>query len=296
VRRGGARGGIDGLDRVRVVPGSAQGHAQNRVRLAFSPDGVYLAAQGIDATVGVWERRGCDVATAEPRVLRGHDEGVRSVSFSQDGRYLVSASYDATVRLWDLASGGSQVLGEQTSPVLDARFSPDGTWLASGAAGDEIGLWRVAGGQATPEPWPARTVHTANVFAVAFSLDDRTLAAGGGYGVLQLWRLGTGDERDLDGHDSSIHRVIALPDGVTLASASGDRTVRLWDISGWQSAPTVEHRVLRGHTDTVWDLAASPDGSSLVTAGEDGIRLWRDELPHAPAALRAWLRDATRQP
>ena len=66
--------------------------------------------------------------------------------------------------------------------------------------------------------------------------------------------------------------VVALavsPDGATLASASWDRTARLWPLSG--GAP----RVLEGHEQNVNAVAFMPDGRLLVTAGYDAtLRIW----------------------
>ncbi len=61
------------------------------------------------------------------------------------------------------------------------------------------------------------------------------------------------------------------PDGKILASASADKTVRLWDVASRQPLGTP----LTGHKDHVRCVAFSPDGKILASASEDKtVRLW----------------------
>ena len=61
-----------------------------------------------------------------------------------------------------------------------------------------------------------------------------------------------------------------LGDGVSLASGSGDKTVRLWN-----TKTGVCTRVLEGHTNRVYCLAVLGDGVSLASGSWDKtVRLW----------------------
>jgi WD40 repeat protein len=72
------------------------------------------------------------------------------------------------------------------------------------------------------------------------------------------------------------------PDGVLLAIASDDRTVRLWQVSNG-----IEYAMLTGHASWVDRCAFSPDETLLATASNDQtVRLWQVAHGRCHCALR----------
>ncbi len=74
----------------------------------------------------------------------------------------------------------------------------------------------------------------------------------------------------LQGHDRVVNSVNFSPDGKTIASASSDQTIKLWNRDG------ALLKTLKGHTDRVTSLSFSPDGKTIASASYDKtIRLWK---------------------
>jgi energy-coupling factor transporter ATP-binding protein EcfA2 len=87
-------------------------------------------------------------------------------------------------------------------------------------------------------------------------------------------------------HNAGVYAVAWSPDGKTLASASPDMTIRLWEAASGQPL-----RTLQGHQRSVESVAWSPDGKTLASASFDRtIRLW----PGTADALLDLVRDRIR--
>ena len=194
--------------------------------MMFSPDGVLLAAGPDDRMVKLWLwgiSTGRNIVT-----LEGHSGQVLSVAFSPDGTILASREQNE-VKLWDVVTGRT-ITTLEWSPwyqVYSMVFSPDGTMLASGDNSGWIELWEVSTGRniATLEG------HTSAVDFVAFSPDGTSLASGGYFNdKIKLWDVMTGRTIATLEH-FEVNSIMFSPDGMRLASKSGDGTVLLWDMS-----------------------------------------------------------------
>src|SRR5437870_5538148 len=75
---------------------------------------------------------------------------------------------------------------------------------------------------------------------------------------------------EFKGHDGLVFSVAFSNDGKTLATASFDGTVKLWDYSTGK-----ESQILKGHTGPVYCVAFNNDGTVVATGSLDKtIRFW----------------------
>ena len=205
--------------------------------VAFSLDGSLMALGSNDGTVRLWRT---DNWAAPLAVLKGHLYPVRGVSFSCDNRLLASCSVDRTVRLWHVLDTAAPATA--AGPVLKTKY---------------------------------------HMHCVAFSpVDTRLLACGGDddrysrYKGFLAFTSVSADSitvmRELQGHTDQVHGLAFSPCGKKLASASDDRSVRLWSVASGMCL-----RVLQGHTNKVRGVAFFPNGKQLVScSGDRTVRVW----------------------
>jgi WD40 repeat protein len=88
----------------------------------------------------------------------------------------------------------------------------------------------------------------------------------------------------LTGHTGTVESVAFSPNGHTLATASTDRTARLWDVRAPHHPTPLG--TLTGHTGTVESVAFSPNGHTVATAStDDTARLWETNVDRVAARI-----------
>ena len=125
-----------------------RGHTSWIGRIAWAPDGRWLASGSDDTNVNIWSAESWTLA----RQLRGHEDSVFRVAWSPDGKMLASSSDDETIIIWNVEDGQLlRTLRGHTSGVVTVVWSPDGHLLLSGAGRQNYSFmgsqhWQIARG------------------------------------------------------------------------------------------------------------------------------------------------------
>jgi WD40 repeat protein len=206
--------------------------------MALSVNGEIVASGYEDGKVRLW-----DIETKKVIAKwKGHSDAVCALCWSADGERVASGSYDGTARVWDVKTGQNiltiktgyawvyAVIKTGHKWVLAVTYSPDSSKLATGADDEDVTVIEV-------RIWDAKTgellntlKHDYTVRSLAWTSDGKKLISGS-LGPIRLFDTATWQQITiLEGHTSLVNAISLSSDNRLLASASWDKTARLWNL------------------------------------------------------------------
>ena len=247
------------------IVGALTGHAEQVRAVAFSPDGLLLAAAGgLPARKGevkIWDVEKRSVV----RTIVGHTDCIYAVAFSPDGKTLATSSYDKLIKIWETATGKEvRTLKDHIDAVYDLAFTPDGKRLLSAAADRTVKVWDTATGErqyTLGEPLDGLNT-------IAIHPSGKMVAAGGLDKTIRIWSLGEKEGKllhSLIAHEDAILRLAFSPDGKLLVSTAADKTIKIF-----KTDDLTEIKTIAGQPDWVLSLEFAPDGKSFAAGRFDG--------------------------
>lgn len=284
------------LDKVKAENGKTEPAEK---ALADAETAVVVAGTVIDRAKAISERTSKELADAEQAVNAREEHlkqqeaekqaamaaskqqvlGGRSVNFTSEGGQFVVGCESGLIHVYDSEAGHwSQTLTDHQGAV-SALHGGTGGLLISASLDRRAILWnasaewrleRTLGGTSHPDAFVDR------VLCVDFNRDGTQLATSGGVpsriGEVKTWRVDTGELiKDFHNlHSETVFAVRFSPASDHLASAAGDRLIRVVDTGSGQIVQT-----MAGHTGYVQTLSWKSDGRQLVSGGADQVlKLW----------------------
>ncbi len=238
--------------------------------IAISPDNKILAvAGGTPGLNGIATLFSLESGKKIRELSDGHRDAIYGIAFSPDGSQLATAGYDQLIQLWNSDSGGQLLsLKGHNGAVYGIAFSPDGGALASAGGDSSVKLWNTTSGlrlDTFSQP-------IGEQFITAFTPDSRFVLAAGADKQIRLWRWVSGDQSGINplerirfAHEDEITDLAIAPSGMLLATASADRTVKVWSLPGLEPLQTIGSQ-----PDVVSALVFSVDSQALHVGRMDG--------------------------
>ncbi|EFJ07692.1 hypothetical protein SELMODRAFT_236231 [Selaginella moellendorffii] len=274
--------------------------------IAWSPDGRKLVSASKDGGIHVWDPF---TGKALGNSLSGHKSWITALTWEpahiqSPCRRFASASKDGDVRVWDSSLRKSVLcLSGHTRAVTCVKWGGDGL-IYSSSQDCTIKVWETTQGKLVRElkghahwvntlalstEYVLRTGpfdHTGRAFAtdeeikeaafkrykVAKGDSQERLVSGSDDFTMYLWEPATGKhpKTRMSGHQQLVNHVYFSPDGRWIASASFDKSVKLWNGYTGEYVTT-----FRGHVGPVYQISWSADSRLLLSGSKDStLKVW----------------------
>ena len=263
------------------------GHTGQVNALAFSQDGKILASGGFaNPVIQLWDLD-TDSKLTTLKLAERHDS-ITALAFSEDNTILISLDSFGDIIYWDVETGRKLLDPRNVDTYEVAALSQNGSMAATGdKSGTQIHLWNTTTGKRRVtlnghtnffKEGPDEDEKEADIQAMAFTLDGKTLVSGSEDKTVQLWNTNGAKRSTLRGHQGWITTVAFSAKGEIVASGDTNKEIKVWDVS-----TSRERATLIGHKNTINSLTFAPEGTSpysgcLASGSADGtIRFWDPE-------------------
>ncbi len=196
-----------------------------------------------------------------------HKKGVYGIE--RVGEWILTLGGDGKLSRWSIAERRSQESLQLSAQSLRAiAHSPERGELAVGASDNNIYLLDA---QTLEVRKVIEGAHENSVFTVRYQNEGRRLFSGGRDAHLKVWDAGE-DFQNISSqpaHWFTINDLAFDPGEQWLATASRDKTIKIWDAQTFELLKVLDTIRDGGHINSVNRLLWSDYGPYLISAGDD---------------------------
>ncbi|MFM9268156.1 caspase family protein [Tychonema sp. BBK16] len=274
----------------KIMHSLNKAHEKSIWRIRYSRDSQLFASPSSDKTVKIWNQKREVLHTLK---FGDKDQSVYDVSFNMYNQKIAACGASRSIKIWDVQKGillkslidkDSEVKKVYATYGLDYSPINPSILVSTGFKDYDLNVWNLNDKEEN------KPKHIGNneyaVSSVRFNKGGNQIVSGDYKGIIKLWEIKGSNVTligQIKGHEDPILHVVFSPDSKLIASASEDRSIKIWSVnqalknrginSGHLDKPL---EVLQGHRGQVSHISFHPKNSKLLaSASDDGtVRIW----------------------
>lgn len=275
----------------------------NSPLLDKNPQSFYLALATNSSLIRVYSSE-----TFDARLLEGHTEIVLALASTTNGALFASCSKDKTARIWvssiskdstnwgyrclGICEGHTESVGAIAMPRQQQGEAEVPSFMFTGSQDRTIKMWDLStlhpDDLSSPKSVQCHSLttfkaHDKDINSLDVSPNNRLLVSGSQDRTVKIYEIiytpGSKDSTargelklhgTCKGHRRGVWTVKFSPMDRLVATGSGDKTVKLWNLDDFSCIKTFE-----GHTNSILRVDFLTMGLQLVTSASDGlVKVW----------------------
>ncbi|OMJ95589.1 hypothetical protein SteCoe_1010 [Stentor coeruleus] len=283
-----------------------KGHNNWVLFVSWSPDGQTLASAGVDGNIRLWDP---ETGEQKGKAINAHRRWITSLSWepyhrNQECNHLASSSKDNTVKVWNTDThnliysisghtaavtkvlwGGFgclytasqdrtvKVWNSETGAMIK-ELKGHGHWVNHLSCSTDFALrtgYYEPGSETQAETKEDKLETSRKRYMKLLGKGERIVSCSDDF-TLFLWTPETSSSSvaRMTGHQQLITQVLFSPDGHFIASASNDKSVKLWEGFTGQYLAS-----FRSHVGAVYQISWSADSRMIASASKDStVKIW----------------------
>lgn len=213
------------------------------------------------------------VERKEIRNLAFHDQGIFHLLHQPSLGIFYACCADGSLSVWDAHEFALlHHIQLNSGKIRHASLHPDGSILAVSCGDGSVHLLETERYSITQ----TLNGHERSANVAVWHPNGKVLVSGGRDAHLRFWNISEQykEFRAIPAHNFAIYGLEFSPDGKYAATASRDKTIKIWDATSFDLIARLDHKA-GGHINSVNKILWTAYQNKLVSTGDDKtLRIW----------------------